>query len=145
MTQVSDETLRTDHCGSLLWRYILTMAIMVILQLSNLKLKSDDNDKDLGPCAYMCAFIMIWLEGIAFGTWGAYELWGRPCSASLVQYTIYKTAMVMVVFQWFLVAVCTLSFIFMVGYTLCVEEKPTKKQNPQSQPIPGTNQLSYGV
>ena len=25
MTEVSDQTLREEHCGSLLWRYVLTM------------------------------------------------------------------------------------------------------------------------
>ena len=42
MTEVSDQTLRENHCGSLLWRYVLTMAILTWVQIGSAKPSKND-------------------------------------------------------------------------------------------------------
>lgn len=99
LTQVSDEIIRTEHCGSLLWRYVLTMIIMTLLQVMVAKPR-EDAQEDRGVLEQFCGLICGVFVGLAFSCWGAYEVWGRPCADTLTEYTLYKCALAMVVAQW---------------------------------------------
>ena len=113
MTEVSDQTLREDHCGSLLWRYVLTMAIMTWIQIGSAKSNKSDSDNNAvaACCGLGCAIVLV----IAMACWGSYELWGRECSEDLKQYTLYTCAYTMVVYQWVIVG---LFMIFGISLTL---------------------------
>ena len=132
MTEVSDQTLREDHCGSLLWRYVLTMAIMTWIQVGSAKPKSDS---DNGPLALCCGLGCTALLSISMASWGSYELWGRECSADLKQYTLYTCAYTMVVYQWIITGLITLVTLYVVCMGCCGTQ-------PQEVVI-DTNELSY--
>ena len=134
MTEVSDQTLREDHCGSLLWRYVLTMAIMTWIQVASSKPKSDsDNSVTEAFCGLICTMLLA----IGMASWGSYELWGRECSEDLKHYTLYTCAYTMVVYQWVIVGlimICSIYLTFM-GCGCCGTQ--------QEEVIVENNELSY--
>ena len=132
MTEVSDQTLREDHCGSLLWRYVLTMAIMTWIQVGSAKPKSDSDNSLMAAC---CGLTITMLLAIGMASWGSYELWGRECSADLKQYTLYTCAYTMVVYQWVIVGIMTLVSLYIVCMGCCGTQ-------PQEVVI-DTNELPY--
>lgn len=131
MTEVSDQTLREDHCGSLLWRYVLTMAILTWIQVGSAKPNSDsDNSASALCCGLSCTCLMA----IGMASWGSYELWGRECSADLKQYTLYTCAYTMVVYQWVIVGLIMIGSIYL-SYVGCC--------GTQQEVIIESNELSY--
>ena len=132
MTEVSDQTLREDHCGSLLWRYVLTMAIMTWIQVGSAKSKSDsDNNLVTACCGLGCAIVLA----IAMASWGSYELWGRECSYDLKQYTLYTCAYTMVVYQWVIVGLFMIISIYLTLMGCC--------GTYQEEVIVENNEISY--
>ena len=134
MTEVSDQTLREDHCGSLLWRYVLTMAIMTWIQVASSKPKSDsDNSVTEAFCGLICTMLLA----IGMASWGSYELWGRECSEDLKHYTLYTCAYTMVVYQWVIVGLIMLGSIYLtfMGCGCCGTQ--------QEEVIVENNELSY--
>ena len=134
MTEVSDETLRENHCGSLLWRYVLTMAILTWVQIGSAKPSKNDADGDL--CGKLCGILFSYLLAIGMASWGSYELWGRSCSDDLQQYTLYPCAYSMVVYQWIIVGLITIAGLCL-AVTGCLSTESTKV------PVNESNELSY--
>lgn len=124
MTEVSDETMREDHCGSLLWRYVLTMAILTWVQVGSAKPSQSDGDGDL--CAKLCGIVFTYLLAIGMASWGSYELWGRSCSDDLKEYTIYTCAYSMVVYQWIIVGLLTIGALTLSIMSCMSSTEPTK-------------------
>ena len=135
LTQVSDEIIRTEHCGSLLWRYVLTMIIVTLLQVVASKPR-EDAQEDRGILEQSCGLICGVFVGLAFSCWGAYEVWGRSCADTLTQYTLYKCALAIVVAQWVFLSVfflVSLAGLILLG---CSREE----ESPPARP---TNHLTY--
>ena len=124
MTEVSDETMREDHCGSLLWRYVLTMAILTWVQVGTAKPAKSDADGDL--CGKLCGIVFVYLLAIGMASWGSYELWGRSCSDDLKEYTIYTCAYSMVVYQWIIVGLLTIGALTLSIMSCMSSGEPTK-------------------
>ena len=107
MTEVSDKTLTDEHCGSLLWRYVLTMIIMTLIQVRASK-PNNDND-NMG--ATVCSLMFTYVTALGLAIWGAYEVWGRTCTDDLKQYTLYTCAYTMVVYQCVVVGLLTIMIL----------------------------------
>ncbi len=95
LAEVSDKTIRS-HCGSLLWRYVLTMIVIICIQIKTQTKHSEENDKKIN----FCYILFTLLQCLIFGSWGTYEIWGRNCTNELSKYLIYKMAYIIVYFQW---------------------------------------------
>ena len=132
MTEVSDQTLREDHCGSLLWRYVLTMAIITWIQVGSAKPKSDSDNGLMAAC---CGLGCTMLLAIGMASWGSYELWGRECSEDLKQYTLYTCAYTMVVYQWVIVGLVMIGCIYLIFMGCCATQEEVI--------IKDTNELPY--
>ena len=135
LTQVTDYKIM-ENCGSLLWRYNLTMIIMILVQAASSKPKeNEDNDFLVQFSGLICSYFL----SIGLASWGTYEVLGRSCSGSLTQYTIYTTGYIMVITQWSFIIILTL-----IGFTtsLCCCLMARKKKPPT--PVP-TNHLTYGT
>ena len=110
LTEISDQTIRKEHCGSLLWRYVLTMIILLLIQSgSSLQIKNDDDSSN--SFSLLFSLIFTYILSIIMVSWGSYELWGRDCSASLTKYTLYVCAYNVVILQFFILAVITIGTI----------------------------------
>ena len=132
MTEVSDQTLREEHCGSLLWRYVLTMAIMTWIQVVSSKPKSDsDNSVEAAFCGLICTMLLA----IGMASWGSYELWGRECSEDLKHYTLYTCSYTMVVYQWVIVGLIMICSIYLTFIGCCGTQ--------QEEVMIENNELSY--
>lgn len=116
MTEVSDQTLREEHCGSLLWRYVLTMAIITWIQVASAKPKSDSDNSVVAAC---CGLTCTMLLAISMASWGSYEVWGRECSEDLKQYTLYTCAYTMVVYQWVIVGLIMIGSAYLTILGCC--------------------------
>ena len=138
MTEISDETLRTDHCGSLLWRYCLTMAIMTWFQVASSKPNQNDSDD---VCAKLCGLFITYLTAIGLASWGSYELWGRSCSSTLTNYTIYTTSYIMVVYQWVMVGLLSIIFGTMLIWSCC--SCPCSNETATTPDVKKSNEISY--
>ena len=140
MTEVSDQTLREEHCGSLLWRYVLTMAILTWIQVASVKPKSDSDNSLVAAC---CGLSCTMALAISMASWGSYELWGRECSADLKQYTLYTCAYSMVVYQWVIVGLISLVGLYVLCMGCCgtTQEEVTIDTNE----LPYTNESSDAI
>lgn len=120
LTEVSDKTIR-EHCGSLLWRYVLVMCILILFTHNVKSSKKDENEESL------CNYVINYLITIAMSIWGAYELWGREsCINSLEKYTIYTTAYIITVYQFVVIGIVPIAFIVSIINT---NDKPEKSNS----------------
>ena len=103
LTEVSDSTIH-KNCGSLLWRYVLTMCIMLGTSHYSATPNKDNTDK---TSLHALVIVLLIFSGMA--SWGSYELWGRDCSYDLRDYKIYTMAYIVVVYQWTIVGICSLA------------------------------------
>ena len=131
LVQVSDATINS-HCGSLLWRYALTMIILTIVQARASKPRDDEE-----PIARFIGLIFSYLLAIGLASWGTYELIGRSCTDSLTIYTLYPATCAIVIIQWLFVTILTFLVIIMTIWTQCCAAR-------ESPPLPPTNHLTYG-
>lgn len=133
MTEVSDKTLTTDHCGSLLWRYVLTMIIMTLIQMRASKPNSDDDNMG----ATVCSLMFTYVTALGLAIWGAYEIWGRTCTDDLKQYTLYTCAYTMVVYQCVVIGLLTIVvLVFCTGLFASSNESVEVKND---------NKLEYSI
>ena len=142
MTEVSDQTLRENHCGSLLWRYVLTMAILTWVQIGSAKPSKNDADGDL--CGKLCGILFSYLLAIGMASWGSYELWGRSCSDELKEYTLYPCAYSMVVYQWIIVGLITVAGLCLT-VTGCLSRESTKVPVNESNELPYKNEPTDAI
>tara|TARA_Y100000389_G_scaffold205125_1_gene263616 strand:- start:17343 stop:17861 length:519 start_codon:yes stop_codon:yes gene_type:complete len=109
LTEVSDKTIR-NHCGSLLWRYVVTMIVIIFIQIKSHT--NHNNEKtETENKINLCYILFSWLQCVAFGSWGTYEIWGRNCTNELSKYLIYKMAYIIVYFEWVyasIILICTI-------------------------------------
>ncbi len=133
LTEVSDSTVREEYCGSLLWRYLLTMCI--VLFLSHGSAAKNSNQSDEGFAAVLCSAVCGVLLHIGLATWGTYELWGRTCDNSLEDLSIYTVSLIITVYQWVL---CGIVILVMLGsgiYMTCIyNPKPVKTNSLEYKP-----------
>jgi len=107
LTEVSDSTVRTN-CGSLLWRYVLTVCIMIVTSFKLVNSSKDSTDKGDHALGICCVLSLTFIVFSGLASWGSYELWGRDCSDDLRDYKIYTMGYIAVVYQWSIAGICFL-------------------------------------
>ena len=133
LNEVSDETLVTENCGSLLWRYNLTMIILTFIQMVSSKPKDNEESTIAQLSGLLCSYFL----GVGLATWGTYEIFERPCNNSITHYTLYTTGYIMVVTQWLFVGTITV-LGFLTSLYCCLSSH--NKKPPLPEP---SNSISY--
>ena len=127
LTEISDTTVREDYCGSLLWRYLLTMCI--ILTLSHISASKNSTPSEESASTAICSLICTCLLHLGLAIWGSYELWGRTCDKSLENLSIYTMSYIITVYQFVASGIVVLVMIGSCVYMTCIHATEPVKTN----------------
>ena len=96
-----------SHCGSLLWRYLLSMCFLIFIERPY---ASSECREVLDYPKSICAYVLT----LATASWGIYETWFRPCANELAHYHVYTMSKLIIEYH----LVMIVSFPTIV--TLCI-------------------------
>ena len=143
LTEISDTTVREDYCGSLLWRYLLIMC--VILTLSHISASKNSSTSEESSSTVICSLICTCLLHLGLAIWGSYELWGRTCDKSLENLSIYTMSYIITVYQFVASGIVVLVMIGSCVYMTCIHATEPVKTNSLAYMPPDKNQGSENV
>ena len=128
LTKISDATVREDYCGSLLWRYLLTMCIIMFLSHSSAAKNSSTSEES--SSVYICSLLCTCLLHLGLAIWGSYELWGRTCDKSIENLSIYTMSYIITVYQFVASGIVVLVMLGSCVYMTCIHvTEPVKTNN----------------